>query len=469
MPLSLPSITIPEIPAFGKISGMPTISKLPNLADTTLTAGPKDSMAVADIYEKISGFPLNDITVTQSLTSLDLAGDLRGAVGKVLPDDSLLNKAKGLAESAKSAADEMLDRVKFSASNPLSSALNTARGSLSGLVDNLPTKALGTMVSSIPGGGTLLASVNGITSKIGVGSFGSVSGLMNSMGGAGCATGIGFFDPSSALGMLMAAIQRAIKSGIRNAFSAIGCLIPGLGDINKVVNGTVRSAIGMGDISSISAMNKMVSPGALKGMVPDIFSGITNGYKKPMQCTVDDINGDYTSTIGVFGEVDSGWSSSNREVGAFNATSIMNASDDFRDVFKRGALNSANESEKMLYVASNFKSNDPFATLGSQFYNASLSGNSVKANYLTTGSVLDEEATKPSLADVANARKQLKILNDQIDINTKDMVLIQNSTAYTSSDPAVFGPAQEMYQRLSKENGVLKNRIKDQYNIIARA
>ena len=221
------------------------------LAASIFVAGPKDILAVADVYKQTGKSIVNSFQDLAANVSAGVLGALKSAAAKDI--NALINAARS-AESLVTNPNALLrmsgipataGSVVSNAQSAIGSALNSVESSVAGALSVVPN-----LVNSVT------ATVNGVTSTVlnaGAASLNSVTSLISSATNVS----ISITDKGATAGFISGLSTQASSMGIPGTFSAL-------------------SSLAKGDASILLGAASVALPNAIKTANYNLISDITN-------------------------------------------------------------------------------------------------------------------------------------------------------------------------------------------------
>ncbi len=324
------------------------------LAVPTFVAGPQDSLATVDVYVKSDAGVVNKIQDASTVFDSASVTSMQGG-------SYMANNLPSFTSAAQSGLSlnngfSLSDRIS-SSSNPLSAAIKgLTSGTAAAILRNIPSN--GGIVANVAGRLTNVTSGNLTDMR-------SVSGLVNGITGANT---ISFNDRSGTVGLLAGAISQATRNGLPNSFGAVAGTVQDTSVINRIAAQVLPDVLARGDMSSLSSMAHMTTPGSLQMINPSILTDCARKYVAPPMSTANDFNAQFSNTTSTFSAINPLWNQKSREGGpVVDISSFQGASPDFLKTIDAGAMQSTDPDEKLYRLASVFPATDPKTELKKQF------------------------------------------------------------------------------------------------------
>lgn len=364
-----------------------------NLAITTFVSGPNDKTATVDVYSTTTtdvinlippiSIPLEDTiqnslrgsaSMTSALPGLSaLSGGLNAVKGTMSIGASLSAAASQIAGIASSGAS-LLSRIS-SISSVVGSTLKSIGTSQLNSLIGTATSVLGGLV----GGGSASVNIGGVISNIApsnISQASSAAGLLGSL--TGNSSLVAFTDNGAQTALYSSALSSAMNAGIPGTFqptlNAAG--ITSLPQINSIASGCMPSIIASSDITSLSQVASMTSPGAMNALQPNLVQDFSSNFTAPVNQTANQSVANFQTMSTSFSSINSSWNSTTRTLadGTIDTVTdlsvIQNGSPAFQSAAVLNGLNTTNTTQQLYVAATVLPATDVSTEINTQFPDA---------------------------------------------------------------------------------------------------
>jgi hypothetical protein len=328
-------------------------------AVSAFSSGPQDDYRTVDVYKQEGKEVLSSYTERRlnppgeglgslfggnPLTTLNLgtADAIRGA-------KTLTGFGTGIANA---------DGIKGKVDRAVSSM-----GSIGSILNKASPGLQKSLMGSITGTQNVYATIGNTVARLKSGNLPdlrSVSGLINKVVGSDI---IDISDKDSIIGMTAGLVQQASRGGFPTSFKALTKnLINDPTAIGNVIDKALPFITKSGDMGTLKEMVE-IDPGAVKLSNPQILQDFSFNYQTPEGTTQVAKVELFSDVKDTFSKITPDWLTCTRQVAneggvtvpseAFDLSHISNASADFKDVMKIGALTSKNPDDKLFLIDTN--------------------------------------------------------------------------------------------------------------------
>lgn len=321
-----------------------------NLATPTFLSGAQDELATLDVYKEAGSQTVNSIEDYFSSFNKESLGKLLKGGKSVL---SLLPAIKSLSKLNFSKLDtkSLLTQVTKMSSSVSSALKVMGAGDQTSILTKIGEA-----------GGSFTSEINGIVSKIPYGKLASVQGVAGLINSFAPELPIKINDYPGVAKLIEGASAVAARAGLPNSLT--GLLSSNISLDNKTLLKIAKAAgdelIKSSDIGSLKALSGKLKVGELVQALPNLTKDLSNNFKKPFECTANDLPEVHSSVMDLYSSADPSWNIASWGNGSIpNLTGIMGSSDDFKEVIKSAALTSTDINAKVQLLATEFKESTP--------------------------------------------------------------------------------------------------------------
>jgi hypothetical protein len=401
------------------------------LATPTFVSGANDSVATEDVYQKITGVPVNSVPAQSSVTNTDLVGDLRGNGSMKTAASSV----KPAVASASTNSQDVLSRIDGSFAGPLSSATSSAGT----LFSKVPSTVAGSVLKDVSPYTNVNYIVNGVRGKVAASNFGILAPILNGVGSLGCPNNnLGIFDKDALRQSLLGLLLAALAAGLRNLLGAFTCLMPDVSTFNTYAKDAIKPVLHYADLGSLTTLAQNTSPGYINSVNPNTTSDFSKNFAYQQPPSTSDLNSTYSQVHSTYNTINPSWNSTplHSTAGtenALNLTPVLNGSNDFQHTFATCGANSPDPDQQLYALSGSYMPANPTGDLQTHFpstYLASTSDNSTLLN---------------KTVDPVSAANSGKVYS----------TIASNTTSYSSPNDAVIQPVAGVpnVQTFSLDNG----------------
>lgn len=286
------------------------------LAQTTFSTGPDDSLAVIDGYEKDSSSVVTNIPNLEELQTNQQAQDF-------IPDESVLEELRIIEGSNNGELELDPEALK----EGILSSSTGVMGSFKSLDPSMQKKLL-----EVSGANKIKTTIDGVDRMITNGDYKSIKGLANMIKGiSNCEFPIKILDLAGLIALATNLIKESSRLGVGDSYGAFINCLNNLAATSGITRNLVPYVSKNGDVDLLKAIADGPHRSEVKTYSPNFVKDFTKQFKLPPNIKQTAMAGLLGSTTSSFSKIDPEW---NKKGNNIDASSLADASDDFKKLIE---------------------------------------------------------------------------------------------------------------------------------------
>lgn len=293
-----------------------------NIANTFFQAGPKDDLAVVDVYST------TNTKVKTSLLdrTLNSAGNV---VNSILSNPEITMTVASALMSGKNGLQ--LDQNQLLSSLNSSSLGNRSGSLLSGFGSNINNSLLSNYnnISNIPGSSSVLSSMGSYVDKIDPSHLASSNAITSYLGNL-----TNNFNLSSTIGTLgertylQTFMTEAIKIGSPGAFEMMLSSYDGRPEYGQMTRGVLSGCVSQccqsGNTGVLQTIVNKIGGPTVMSELPSVITNVLSNYRLPSGTSSGGYRDELSGLTGLLGSITPNWNSYNRQYQTTNNDNYIN-------------------------------------------------------------------------------------------------------------------------------------------------
>lgn len=284
-----------------------------NIATTAFQSGPKDDLAVVDVY-----------SVTNSKVKTSLMDRLKNTAGTVVDK---ISANKDLLMTAGASLINTKGKIGFDRENLLDTLGTSSMGSygrgIGGSIGGPIMESIGYNYQSITGSGPgsfgAMSKIGSYIDKLNISDLSSSLAMSSYLGGltgnSSIAQSIGLNGEAA---LLQTFLTEAIGMGSRGGMETMLDAYNGRPEYDQVVNGVMSNCLGecarSGNLDMMGSMVNRLGGGAIFSQLPNITTNILSSYRFPSGMSSSGMRGQLSELTGILSDINPNWNIFGRNV-----------------------------------------------------------------------------------------------------------------------------------------------------------